>query len=262
MYGKIFTSIYDSTLAEDWRALVTFQQFIVLCDSDGVVDMTPPVISRRTNIPIDIIEAGIKFLEQPDPYSRTPDENGARIKRLDEHRNWAWQIVNHEKYLKLTSYEKVKAQNRERQQRYREKQKDNNVTNVTVTDGNAKSRHIDKDEDKNINKTNQKKGFKKPSLLEVQNYIIEKSYQVDAESFINFYESNGWKVGKNPMKNWKAALTTWQKRNGANNNENNQRANQSSRKPSLGERATAARKKYEQQIDSESMGEAQPYLRS
>lgn len=153
MYGKIFTSIYDSTLVEDWRALITFQQFIVLSDSDGVVDKTPPAIARRTNIPIDIIEAGIKFLEQPDPYSRTPNENGARIVRLDDHRNWGWKIVNHEKYLKLTDYEKVKEQNRERQKRYRDKNKNNNVSNVSVTDDNAKSRHIDKDEDKDINKT-------------------------------------------------------------------------------------------------------------
>lgn len=98
------------------------------------------------------------------------------------------------------------------------------------------------------------KRFKKPSLLEVQNYIIEKTYQVDAESFINFYESNGWKVGKNPMKNWKAALTTWQKRNGANNNENNQRTNQSSRKPSLAERLQKNRETAERQIDEQSMG--------
>ena len=61
MYGKIFESIYDGTLGDDWRALITFQQMIVLCDSDGVVDMTPAAISRRTNIPVEHIEAGIKI---------------------------------------------------------------------------------------------------------------------------------------------------------------------------------------------------------
>ena len=39
MYGKIFHSIYDGTLAEDWRAPITFQQLIVLCDADGIVDI-------------------------------------------------------------------------------------------------------------------------------------------------------------------------------------------------------------------------------
>ena len=55
--------------------------------------------------------------------------------------------------------------------------------------------------------------MKHPTLEEVQAYVTEKGYSVDAESFIAFYESNGWKVGKNPMKSWRAALVTWQKRN-------------------------------------------------
>lgn len=63
--------------------------------------------------------------------------------------------------------------------------------------------------------------MKRPTLAEVEAYIIEKNYSVNAESFISFYESNGWKVGKNPMKNWKAAVTTWQTKN--NNNGKNER---------------------------------------
>ena len=55
--------------------------------------------------------------------------------------------------------------------------------------------------------------MKRPTLEEVQAYVTQKGYSVDAESFIAFYESNGWKVGKNPMKSWRAALVTWQKRN-------------------------------------------------
>ena len=95
MYGKIFSSIYDGTLVEDWRALITFQQFIVLCDADGIVDMTPKAISSRTGIPIDHIKAGIEVLEKADKYSRTPDEEGKRIELIDEHRAWGWHIINH-----------------------------------------------------------------------------------------------------------------------------------------------------------------------
>ena len=47
---------------------------------------------------------------------------------------------------------------------------------------------------------------------EVENYIKEKGYSVDAEAFIAFYDSNGWLVGKNKMKSWKSAVTTWAKR--------------------------------------------------
>jgi len=101
MYGKIFESIYDGTLGGDWKALITFQQFIVLCDSDGIINMTPASISRRTGIPDEIIIAGIESLEKPDPGSRTENEDGRRIKLLDDHRLWGWIIVNHQKYRDL-----------------------------------------------------------------------------------------------------------------------------------------------------------------
>ena len=54
--------------------------------------------------------------------------------------------------------------------------------------------------------------MKRPTLEEVKACIAERGYHVDAETFIAFYESNGWKVGKNPMKSWRAALVTWEKR--------------------------------------------------
>lgn len=54
------------------------------------------------------------------------------------------------------------------------------------------------------------KRFKKPTVEEVQAYIDEKQYHFDAESFIAYYESNGWKVGKSSMKNWKMACVTWE----------------------------------------------------
>ena len=52
----------------------------------------------------------------------------------------------------------------------------------------------------------------RPTLQEVEAYIAEKGYHVDASAFIAYYDSNGWKVGKNPMKSWKGALTTWEHR--------------------------------------------------
>lgn len=56
------------------------------------------------------------------------------------------------------------------------------------------------------------KRFAKPTLDEVQAYCQERQNNVDPESFIDFYESNGWKVGKNPMKDWKASVRTWERR--------------------------------------------------
>ena len=56
-----------------------------------------------------------------------------------------------------------------------------------------------------------KKNFKKPTLEEVKVYCEERKNNVDAELFIDFYESKGWKVGKDSMKDWKACVRTWEK---------------------------------------------------
>lgn len=55
--------------------------------------------------------------------------------------------------------------------------------------------------------------FTKPTLEDLQNHISKMNYKVDAVKFFNYYESNGWKVGRNKMKCWKAALTTWNSNN-------------------------------------------------
>ena len=60
-------------------------------------------------------------------------------------------------------------------------------------------------------KKNPVKRFKKPDINEIFNYCNERCNNVDAQKFYDFYESNGWKVGKNKMKCWKASIRTWEK---------------------------------------------------
>ena len=54
--------------------------------------------------------------------------------------------------------------------------------------------------------------FQKPSLDEIRQYCISRGNKVDPEQFFNFYESKGWIIGKSPMKDWRAAVRTWEKR--------------------------------------------------
>ena len=55
------------------------------------------------------------------------------------------------------------------------------------------------------------KRFRNPTLEEVAAYCKERNNNVDPQRFIDFYESKGWKVGKTPMKDWKACIRTWEK---------------------------------------------------
>ena len=55
--------------------------------------------------------------------------------------------------------------------------------------------------------------FKPPTLEEVKEYCLERNNGIDAQRFIDFYSSKGWMIGKNKMKDWKAAVRTWEQRN-------------------------------------------------
>lgn len=92
-------------------------------------------------------------------------------------------------------------------------------TDVTMCDTEI---DIDKETEKSKRES---KRFTPPTVDEVRAYVQERGYDIDAEQFVNFYESKGWMVGKNPMKNWRAAVGTWvshdrSRRNGAKANPN------------------------------------------
>ena len=68
-------------------------------------------------------------------------------------------------------------------------------------------------ENENINILNKEKEskFLKPKFEDVKKYCFDRNKGVDPDKFWNYYEANGWKIGKNPMKNWQAAVRTWEK---------------------------------------------------
>lgn len=61
-----------------------------------------------------------------------------------------------------------------------------------------------------------KERFKPPTVQEVQEYCNERQNGIQAYTFVNFYQSKGWKVGNQPMKDWKAAVRTWEQKNKQN----------------------------------------------
>ena len=125
MYTKVFRSIYDGTLADSWQAMVTFQQMLILADSQGVVDMTLGAMARITGIPLEILAAGIAVLEAPDAGSRTPEMEGRRIARLDAHRDWGWFLVNFAKYRAMQTREEKNEADRERMRSKRAAERSN-----------------------------------------------------------------------------------------------------------------------------------------
>lgn len=101
-----------------------------------------------------------------------------------------------------------------RQARYRERQKQMSLEchyAVTKSDE-SKSKEIEIEKDTEIDSKPKRKRFVPPTVEEVRTYCAERKNNVDAERFVDFYESKGWMVGKDKMKDWKASVRTWEKR--------------------------------------------------
>ena len=137
MFAKVFAQIFDSSISEDYIVRHVFMDLLVLADREGIVDMTLTAISRRTNVPVEVIERAIQKLLLPDPTSRSDSHEGCRIAPLDNHRDWGWYIVNFSKYRDMRDEEARKSYFREYQRTRRAKDravKDRVLTEVDKSD--------------------------------------------------------------------------------------------------------------------------------
>lgn len=83
-------------------------------------------------------------------------------------------------------------------------------------------RDSDRDSDNkgNVRKRTTHTAFSPPSVDDVRTYCKERKNSVEAQRFVDFYSSKGWKVGNQPMKDWKAAVRTWEQRDDTNRPKN------------------------------------------
>lgn len=220
-YTKLFSSIVTSTIwTEDATTCKVWVTMLAIANKHGEVLASIPGLAQIAGLGLNETESAIERFLSPDKYSRTPDDEGRRIERIEG----GWMLLNHAKYRAMASKDEEKAANAKRQAAFRDRRNRNaevTESNGCVTVGNdpvTSSRDIaeaDTDtkadtESESDNTKPKRAAFRAPSLLEVEEYgktLIPKF--IKASQFVSFYESNGWKVGKNPMKNWQAAVRTW-----------------------------------------------------
>ena len=200
-YTKLFSRILDSTIwREDDKTRILWITMLAMANQHGVVECTIPGLADRARISIKECESALQRFQQPDKYSWSKEKQGRRIEAVDG----GWFLINHDKYRQLLSREDQREKTRLRVARYR-------YRNASVTLGNAGN-----DKQKQIqihNKTKVKSvvHFVHPSLEEVAAYCKERANGIDPQKWFDYYSSNGWRVGRNPMKDWKAAVRTWEK---------------------------------------------------
>lgn len=93
----------------------------------------------------------------------------------------------------------------------------NQINNKTIEDKEIGYRIKDKEMEIGDGKKKEKKNsgrFIPPTVEDVHAYCLDRGNGINAQSFVDFYESKGWKVGSSPMKDWRAAVRTWEQRNG------------------------------------------------
>jgi hypothetical protein len=179
-FTRVFLQILDSSIAEDFMVRHVFEDFFKICDyKTGVLDMTRQAISRRLNVPIDVLNQSIAKLESPDTNSRDQSFEGRRIQKLDDHRDWGWRILNWDKY----ATEQKKAENAER-----------------VAD--MRTKPVD---------------FVAPHIQEVVEFSLSIGLtSKDGEGFYWGKESANpggqWMNGKTPLRDWKATMRNWKAR--------------------------------------------------
>ena len=248
--------MFDGSLYGNWQAIITFQQMIILSDKDGTIEITPQALAARTSIPLEIIEQGIYVLEAPDANTRTPGEEGRRITRINPDRPWGWHITNHAHYRSIRTTEERREYHKKywhtRSDKQTQHETQQNSTNLPIAVSSKQeavsSKHLSETLvpidtcalTKNVSARNK---FVKPNLSEVLDYCDKRNNGISANRFFDHYDSNGWKVGKNPMKDWKAAIRTWEQRENekGGNNGKNQHVDNSA--PAKVERAIAARER-------------------
>jgi|GEM_PF-1894219 len=101
MYGKLFTSFfYGSIMMKELHVRYTLMSLFALCDAGGYIDIHPRQIAAMIGIDESQVRDAIDQLSQPDPDSRSTDEEGRRLIPIRE--TFGWKLVNFEKYRELS----------------------------------------------------------------------------------------------------------------------------------------------------------------
>ena len=154
------------------NAKLLYAEITALCNMNGKCTASTEYFCRLYEVSRGAVQNWLKML----------DDNGY-ITRVLIYRQGSKEILS--RYIKLVDKPSLKMCT------------DNTNINITNT---------------NLTDSNKKAFFKKPTLDEVKNYCILRKNNIEAEAFIDFYESKGWQIGKEIMKSWKACVRTWESR--------------------------------------------------
>lgn len=125
-------------------------------------------------------------------------------------------VSNWEKYQNKQRLDDLKEYNRIKQREHRERV--NEMSMLSIDSQDIERRKKIEEEEKKIEEKKSVARFTPPTRAEVDAYCAERYISIDVERFLDYYESNGWKVGKNKMKDWKATVRNWARKDNETKN--------------------------------------------
>jgi len=130
-YTKLFSSILDSTI---WQApnhvRIVWITMLAMKDRDGIVEAAVPGLAHRARVSVDEVESALAMLLGPDPYSRTPDNEGRRIETI----KGGWRVLNADSYRDKMGIEERREKDAIRQRRVRERRMAGHATSRVTRD--------------------------------------------------------------------------------------------------------------------------------
>ena len=206
---------YLRTLPEGNNIVLIWVMLLTMagrCNSGGMIFLTEnipytgQVLANELGFETSTVELALKILASLGMISEI--DGYIQIEGWDDHQS-------------ADKLEQIREQNRIRKQKERERKQIamSRDGHVTVTQCHATD--IDKEIDKDIDKDIKVRRFTPPTPTEVQQYCSESGHYIDADAFVDFYESKSWMVGKNKMKDWKSAVRNWERRDKEKNHTGN-----------------------------------------
>jgi len=246
-YAKLDSEIIRSSIwADPPPTRVLWITMLAMKDQNGFVATSRSGLMRAANISAEEFDRAVNTLESPDPDSRTPDNDGRRVSRMEG----GWLVLNNNKYLLPEDVKR--AQNKERVERHRRsklKRDPNTVVERYMSLIEAYPRAwsrfpkllhhyfpllkrytalqerytalqeryphicISISSSCRLNDGGNKKEKAIPkNIEEVAAYCEERGKGVNPKMWFDFYSAKGWMIGKNKMKDWKAAVRTWEEK--------------------------------------------------
>lgn len=155
-YTPIFRTVFDGTLHGKWPQTGVWLALLAMADRHGHVDRSPQAIASDIGIGVSDLMACIEEFSEPDPLSRTRDNDGRRLELLDPERPWGWRVINHGKYRERA---RKQAWDADRTASGRDAERKRESRRVPPSpDASRLSPLSDSDSDSDTNKTSEKEG--------------------------------------------------------------------------------------------------------